>query len=78
MKKSTPSQVFSKDFDERVLEYPCLLLQKYLSPCKGENLHSKKTQRPWKGFKSLTILSASTEASWQRMTRVQGRDQNLE
>ena len=42
-------------FDERFLEHPWRLLRKYLSPSKGENLHSEKNQRPCKGCKSLTI-----------------------
>ena len=55
-RKSTPSQLFFKDFDERFLEHYWWLLQKYLSLCKGEILHSEKSQRLWKGFKSLTIF----------------------
>ena len=64
LKKSIPAQMCFKDFHERFLEYPWQLLWKYISPCKGENLHSDKSQRPWKGFTSLTILSGSSEASW--------------
>ena len=38
--KSTPSQMFFKDFDERFLEHHQWLLQR------GENLHSEESQRP--------------------------------
>ena len=44
--KSTPLQFFFKDFGERFSEHLSRLLRKYLSPCKDENLHSEKSQRP--------------------------------
>ena len=43
-KKSTPSHVLFKDFEEKILEHPWQLLQKYLFPCKGENLLSEKSK----------------------------------
>ena len=59
-RKLTSSQVLFKDFDERFLEHHWQLLRKYLSLCKGENLHPEKSQSPWKGFKSLSICLAKS------------------
>ena len=39
----------------KIFRTPLAVAAKYVLPCKGENLHSEKSERPWKGFKSLTI-----------------------